>query len=79
MTGAEILLPTVNAIGQAAVSSAVLNADETGVRVDKKNHWLHVLATEKLTWIGSHPKRGSEAFEAFALLQQFRGVLVHES
>ena len=76
--GAEILQPTVNAIGQAAVSSAVLNADETGVRVDKKPHWLHVLATEKMTWIGSHPKRGREAFEALALLQQFRGVLVHD-
>ena len=70
--------PTVNAIGQAAVNSAVVNADETGVRVDKKPHWLHVLVTEKLTWIGSHPKRGSEAFEALALLQQFRGVLVYD-
>jgi len=39
---------------------------------------VHVLATEKLTWIGSHSKRGSEAFEALALLQQCRGVLVHD-
>ena len=78
LVGAEILQPTVNDIGQAAVSAAVLHADETGVRVDKKLHWLHVLATDTLTWIGSHPKRGSEAFEALALLQQFHGVLVHD-
>jgi len=78
LAGAEILQPTVNDIGQAAVSAAVLHADETGVRVDKKLHWLHVLATDTLTWIGSHPKRGSEAFEALALLQQFHGVLVHD-
>ena len=37
-----------------------------------------MLATDTLIWIGSHPKRGSEAFEAMALLQQFRGVLVHD-
>jgi transposase len=78
LASAEILQPTVHDIGQAAVSSAVLHADETGVRVAKKLHWLHVLATDTLTWIGSHPKRGSEAFEALALLQKFEGVLVHD-
>ena len=76
--GAEILQPTVQGIGQAAVSSAVLHADETGIRVAKKLHWLHVLASDALTWIGCHPKRGTEAFQALALLQQFRGVLVHD-
>ena len=77
-TGADILQPTVQGIGQGAVASAVLHADETGMRVAKKLHWLHVLATDTLTWIGCHPKRGAEAFDALALLQQFKGVLVHD-
>ena len=77
-TGARLLQPTVQAIGQAAVASAVLHADETGLRVQKKLHWLHVLATHTLSWMGCHPKRGSEAFDALALLQQFKGVLVHD-
>lgn len=77
-TGAEHLQPTVQAIGQAAVACAVLHADETGLRVHKKLHWLHVLATHTLSWMGCHPKRGSEAFAALALLQQFQGVLVHD-
>lgn len=77
-TGAQLLQPTVQAIGQAAVASAVLHADETGLRVQKKLHWLHVLATHTLSWMGCHPKRGSEAFDALALLQQFQGVLVHD-
>lgn len=76
--GARLLQPTVQAIGQAAVASAVLHADETGLRVQKKLHWLHVLATHTLSWMGCHPKRGSEAFDALALLQQFKGVLVHD-
>jgi transposase len=75
---AAILQPTADAIGQAAVNADVLHADETGLRVAKKLHWLHVLATDKLTWMGCHPKRGTEAFDALALLQQFKGVLVHD-
>ena len=78
LAGADILQPTVQAIGQGAVASAVLHADETGLRVAKKLHWLHVLATDTLTWMGCHPKRGAEAFDALALLQQFKGVLVHD-
>jgi transposase len=78
VTSAAILQPTVDAIGQGAVNADVLHADETGLRVVKKLHWLHVLATGTLTWMGCHPKRGGEAFESLALLQQFKGVLVHD-
>ena len=78
VTSAVILQPTVDAIGQGAVNADVLHADETGLRVIKKLHWLHVLATDTLTWMGCHPKRGGEAFESLALLQQFKGVLVHD-
>ena len=78
VASAAILQPTADAIGQAAVSADVLHADETGLRVAKKLHWLHVLASDTLTWMGCHPKRGTEAFDALALLQQFKGVLVHD-
>ena len=78
VASAEILQPTVDAIGQGAVNADVLHADETGLRVAKTLHWLHVLATDTLTWMGCHPKRGTDAFESLALLQQFQGVLVHD-
>ena len=76
--GSDILQPTVQDIGQAIASAAVAHADESGMRVAKKLHWLHVLATNTLTWMGCHPKRGGEAFASLALLQQFKGVLVHD-
>ena len=76
--GADLLQPVVQDIGQAVVDSAVAHGDETGVRVAKKLHWLHVLATDALTWMGCHPKRGGEAFVSFELLQQFKGVSVHD-
>jgi transposase len=56
----------------------VLHADETGIRIAKSLHWLHGLATEPLTWIGAHPRLGTEAFKSRTQLQQFKGVLVHD-
>jgi transposase len=75
---AQILQPTVREIAQACVAAPVLHVDETGLQVGKQLHWLHVLATDTLTWMGCHAKRGAQAFEAFALLEQFQGVLVHD-
>jgi transposase len=42
-----------------------------------KLHWLHVLATTCLTWMGIHPNRGKKAFDAFGLLSALVGTLVH--
>jgi transposase len=78
VASAAILQPTADAIGQGAVNADVLHADETGLRVSRTLHWLHVLATDTLTWLGCHPRRGTEAFDALALLHQFKGVLVHD-
>jgi len=75
---ANILEPTVQEIGLAIVQAQTAHADESGMRVADKLRWLHVLATETLTWMALHAKRGFEAFESLALLQKFRGVLVHD-
>lgn len=48
LDGADILRPTVQAIGQAAVACSVLHADETAMRVTKQLHWLHVPFTNNL-------------------------------
>jgi transposase len=74
----ERLEPTVTAIGQAIVAVPIAHADETGLRVDGKLHWLHVLATGLLTWMGLHPNRGKKAFDAFGLLTSFVGTLIHD-
>ncbi|MDD5030717.1 MAG: IS66 family transposase [Rhodoferax sp.] len=76
--GANLLEPSVKDIEQALAKAKVAHADESGLRVAKKLHWLHVLATNTLTWLGCHPKRGTQAFESLALLHQFKGVLVHD-
>ncbi|MEC5215051.1 transposase [Polaromonas sp. CG_9.5] len=70
--------PTVAAIGQAVQAAAVVHADETGIRIEGKLHWLHCLVTGSLSWLGHHAKRGHEAFEALGLLAGVRGTLVHD-
>jgi len=74
----EALQPTVQRIADACVNAPVLNADETGLRVAKELHWLHALATDTLSWMDCHPKRGAAAFEDMGLLKQFQGILVHD-
>jgi transposase len=70
--------PTVQAIGQALLKAPVVGADETGARVAKQLHWLHVLCTTTLVYMRHHAKRGKEAFDDIGLLQHYLGVLVHD-
>jgi transposase len=72
------LEPTVAALGEHLKTAPVVHADETGMRVSGKLHWLHVLATGTLTWIKSHANRGKKAFDAFGILSVFIGTLVHD-
>lgn len=72
------LAPTVAAMGEALKAAPIAHADETGMRVAGKIHWLHVLATATLTWIGCHANRGRQAFDAFGILPAFAGTLIHD-
>lgn len=74
----EKLTPTVAAIGEAFKTASVAHADETGMKVAGKLYWLHVLATGLLTWMGAHANRGKKAFDAFGILDEFVGTLIHD-
>ena len=60
------------------IQSGTLHADETGVDVANKLHWLHTVSTDKLTYHLVHEKRGVEAIEAAGILPNFQGTLVHD-
>jgi transposase len=68
----------LNEVERGLVTAPVAHADETGVRVAGKLHWLHVLSTSGLTRYGIHAKRGREALDALHLVPRFTGELVHD-
>jgi len=59
-------------------ASVVAHFDESGLRVGKALHWLHVASTESLTCYFHHPKRGSEAMREMGVLDGFGGYAVHD-
>jgi len=75
---ADLLAPTVDTIADALRNAPVAHADETGIRIESKLHWMHTVGTSLLTWVGCHKKRGQVAMKAFGILPHFRGTLVHD-
>ena len=55
-----------------------MHVDETSLRVERKNHWIHVYSAGTLTVKCLHPKRGREAIEAIGILPRYAGVAVHD-
>jgi transposase len=74
----DALKPVEGAIKTAATASNVLNSDETGVRVSKQLHWIHVACTSTLTFYAHDPKRGREAFNTIGILPYYHGTSVHD-
>ena len=55
-----------------------IHVDETSLRVDRKNHWIHVYAAGGITLKVLHPRRGCEAIEAIGIIPRYQGVLIHD-
>jgi transposase len=58
--------------------SKVVHADETGINIGGKNHWLHCVSSPQWTLYYAHAKRGLEAMNSKTLLALFSGILVHD-
>jgi transposase len=60
-------------------AAPVGHADESGVRVAGRLHWLHVMCTHLVTFYGIHAKRGREAMDDLGVLPAFTGTLVTDA
>jgi transposase len=74
----QLLQPFKHWLIESQSNSMVLNADETGINVGGKNHWLHSLSNSQSTYFHADKKRGSSAMDAMEVLPQFTGVLCHD-
>jgi transposase len=74
----DILEPVEEAIKQQIIASPVICLDETGMRIDGKRKWCHVVSTEDLTYYAPNSHRGSEANEDMGILPVYRGTAMHD-
>lgn len=72
VVGAETL------IKEGLRKSAVLGVDETNLRVAKRQDWVHVSATDKLTLLVHDQRRGTSAIAKIDILPRYEGVCVHD-
>ena len=63
---------------QQLTLSPVLHVDETSLRVDKQNHWIHMYASGDITLKRLHRRRGKEAIEKIAIIPDYGGVIIHD-
>jgi transposase len=78
----EVAYENLDGFAQSIVQqipmAPLVNLDESGMRVAGKLNWLHVASTSLLTFYGMHPKRGTEAMDAFGIIAQCRQWVIHD-
>ena len=52
--------------------------DETSLRVNKKNQWIHVCSGGEITLKVLHEKRGQEAMQQIGVIPRYGGVIIHD-
>jgi transposase len=73
------LAPFAAAARAGLAGAELVHADETGLRVAGRLHWLHVASSARFTALFCHRKRGKEAIDAAGVLPHVTGTLVHDA
>lgn len=63
---------------QELIASKLVHADETGINVGGKGHWLHSASNDRWTLFQPHAKRGTDAMDEIGILPEFKGILCHD-
>jgi hypothetical protein len=60
------------------LKAPMIHVDETSLRVNKKNQWIHVYSSGDITIKMLHEKRGTKAIEDIKIIPRYGGVLIHD-
>ena len=74
----QYLAPYEQTMRMQVLASPVAHADETGIRIEGTQEWLHTFSTSNWTCQNVHDKRGCEAFDDIGLIPSYTGILVHD-
>jgi transposase len=75
---ADGLLETELKIKRGLRRSALIHADETGLRVEGQLQYVHVTSNSRLTHYTAAAGRGKTAIEEAGVLPRYRGTCVHD-
>jgi len=67
-----------NRVKNELAVSDFAHADETGINMGGKRHWLHCVSDDCWTLFYPHEKRGTEAMNEMGVLPRFTGILCHD-
>ena len=65
-------------VKQALLNAEINHADETGVNIGGKRHWLHVLCNDSFSLFYPDKKRGKDATDSMGVLPFYTGKLCHD-
>lgn len=74
----DLLDPFEAYLKEKLPSCEVLHADETGINVNGKREWLHVLCNDKYSYFHPDDERGSSANDAMGVLPHYKNTLCHD-
>jgi transposase len=74
----EILADFEDRAKQELAASDLVHADETGINIGGKGHWLHSASNGSWTLFKPHAKRGTDAMNEIGVLPNFSGILCHD-
>ncbi len=74
----QALAPWEQSAIERLLTEPALHVDETSLRVDKHNHWIHVCSGGDITLKFVHEKRGLAAMTAIGIIPRYGGVLIHD-
>ncbi|OAS25703.1 IS66 family transposase [Paenibacillus oryzisoli] len=72
------LTPVLSQIRQCVHGLGLIHCDETGLRLEGKQHWLHTASNENWTYMEVQASRGSKGMDAIGILPAYEGTVVHD-
>ncbi len=63
---------------ETLLNSPLIHADETGVNVNGKRLWFHLLSNDTVVLYQVDEKRGAEAMDRMGILPKYTGIVCHD-
>jgi len=74
----QLLADFENRAKAELAASEMIHADETGINIGGKRHWLHGASNDLWTCYQPHEKRGTDAINDMGILPGHKGILCHD-